>query len=523
MQPASCGHALAVGGRLAEPSMMRRLIAAFAASLTLLTAAGASAMAPSIVVEVGSGRVLMAEDATVPWYPASVTKLMTVYVTLRQLKAGAIGLETPIPVTKRAASVPPSKIGVRPGQEVTLDNAMKMLLVKSANDMAVVIAEGVGGTIENFADMMNREAQRLGMHESHFVNPNGLFVEGQQTSARDMALLARTILTEFPEYAGYFQIGAVQLGKRVLKNTNGLIGRYPGIEGMKTGFICASGFNLVAVASRGGQRLIAVVFGASSNAERTLRAAEMLDKGFAHWGSGVGTLESLAPSAITAAPDMREDICVHRKGSAPSEEEADVGAVAAAGTGGEDGRLVLSGTAPMTLGGSGVRVPGTRTLAARAELEPIPVAIGRTPGSAIAPVAANAVASGRSTATAYAGDKKSGDAVAGAEDGASGPLKVKPQATQLPLAQSSSKAKAAAAKAKRTTTAKVEPSEPVHASAKTATKAAAKPAAKTSAKPVAKQAASAGHAKPAPVKAAPAHAAAKPKPPAKAAPDAAEE
>jgi D-alanyl-D-alanine carboxypeptidase len=419
--------------------MMHRLAAAFVAlSATLIGATGASAMAPYVVVDVSSGRVLMAEDATVPWYPASVTKLMTTYVTLRQLKAGAIGLETPIPVSARAASVAPSKIGVKPGQEVTLDNALKMMLVKSANDMAVVIAEGVGGTIENFADMMNREAERLGMRESHFVNPNGLFVEGQQTSARDLAILARALLNEFPDYDGYFSIGALQLGKRVLKNTNGLIGRYPGIEGMKTGFICASGFNLVALARRNGQRLIAVVLGASSNADRTLRAAEMLDKGFSRWGSSAGSLEALAPSGIAEPPNMREDICVRRKGPAPSEEEAESASVVPSNSG-DDGR-VLPGGVPFMNTGSSIRGPGgPRSLIARAEFDPIPVSIGRTPGSAMAPMAANSSGAlgAKSTATAYAGDKKVIDPtvtpVSAAIAGSGVPLDIKPTPNQLTL------------------------------------------------------------------------------------------
>jgi D-alanyl-D-alanine carboxypeptidase len=455
--------------------MIRRLACAFAAlAASLIAASGAFAMAPYVVVDVNSGRVLMAEDATVPWYPASVTKLMTVYVTLRQLKAGAIGLETPIPVSRVAASVPPSKIGVRPGQEVTLDNALKMLLVKSANDMAVVIAEGVGGTVENFADMMNREAQRIGMRESHFVNPNGLFVEGQQTSARDMAVLARQLLVEFPEYAHYFNIGALQLGKRVLKNTNGLIGRYPGIEGMKTGFICASGFNLVAVASRNGQRLIAVVFGASSNAERTLRAADMLDRGFSKWGSSMGTLDGLPASAISSPPNMREDVCVRRKGAPPSEEEADSAVVASASQGDEGRVLLPGGAATMSL--SGVRVPGTRNLIPRAEFEPIPVAIGRTAGSATAPVAANAT-QGKTTATAYAGDKKVIDPNAEPVEAGAGPLKIKPQPTQLSLTP--------AAKAKGKQTAKAAPGEVHKAKGKTAV-APAKAKHATPAKPAAK-------------------------------------
>ncbi|MFO1147044.1 MAG: D-alanyl-D-alanine carboxypeptidase family protein [Alsobacter sp.] len=487
--------------------MIRRLACAFAAlAASLIAASGASAMAPYVVVDVNSGRVIMAEDATVPWYPASVTKLMTAYVTLRQLKAGAIGLETPIPVSRVAASVPPSKIGVRPGQEVTLDNALKMLLVKSANDMAVVIAEGVGGNVENFADMMNREAQRIGMRESHFINPNGLFVEGQQTSARDMAVLARQLLVEFPEYAHYFNIGALQLGKRVLKNTNGLIGRYPGIEGMKTGFICASGFNLVAVASRNGQRLIAVVFGASSNAERTLRAAEMLDKGFAKWGGSVGSLDSLPASAITAPPNMREDICVRRKGAPPSEEEADSAMVATTSQA-DDGRVLLSGgSAAMAVAG-GVRVPGTRSLIPRAEFDPIPVAIGRTAGSSAAPLAANAT-QGKTTATAYAGDKKAIDPNAEPVEAGADPLKIKPQPTQLSLTP--------AAKAKGKQTAKAEAGEAQKAKGKTVVAPAkakhaapAKPAGKSGGKSVASATpgkAKPGAAKPAPAKAAPAKA-----------------
>ncbi|MFZ4534558.1 MAG: D-alanyl-D-alanine carboxypeptidase family protein, partial [Alsobacter sp.] len=362
-----------------------------------VSATPAPAAAPFVVADVATGRVLAAEDATMPWYPASVTKLMTTYVALKRLRAGAIGLETPIPVSRRAASAPPSKSGARTGQVITLDNALKILLVKSANDLAVVVAEGVGGSVEGFAAMMNAEAARLGMRESHFINPHGLHAVGQQTSARDMAILARALLLEFPEFAGYFQIGAVQLGARVMKNTNGLVGRYPGVEGMKTGFICASGFNLVAVASRNGQRLVAVVMGASSGAERTIRAGDLLDRGFSGsigsigWGGGT-SLQALPVSTIAAAPNMREDICVRRRGAPASEEEAETVTVTTPmnAPGSDDTRyLMLSSQAisqPSTVRGGA----GPRSLGPRALFTPEIVAFGPTSGSGTAPRAANA-------------------------------------------------------------------------------------------------------------------------------------
>jgi D-alanyl-D-alanine carboxypeptidase len=165
-------------------------------------------------------------------------------------------------------------MGFPPGTTVTLDNAIKMLMVKSANDIAVVIAEGVGGSVEKFADLMNSHAKRIGMTQSSFVNPNGLPDDRQISSARDMAILARALIREFPQHDLYWHIPAIKFGKRVLRNYNRLIDRYRGADGMKTGFICASGFNLVASATRNGRRLIAVVLGAPSSpvrAEKTPR------------------------------------------------------------------------------------------------------------------------------------------------------------------------------------------------------------------------------------------------------------
>ncbi len=228
-----------------------------------------------LVVEADTGKVLQADNATYPWYPASVTKLMTAYVTLKAVKDGHITLDTLFTVSPVAASQSPSKMGFRPGTQVTVDNALKMMLVKSANDMAAVLAEGVGGSIDGFSAQMNQAAQRLGMTQSSYVNPNGLPADGQITSARDLAILARAIIRDLPEYEYFVHIPSIRYGRKVTQNFNKLIGRYPGADGFKTGFICASGYNLVASATRNGKRLIAVVLGASSGQMRAVRAAQL--------------------------------------------------------------------------------------------------------------------------------------------------------------------------------------------------------------------------------------------------------
>jgi D-alanyl-D-alanine carboxypeptidase len=215
-----------------------------------------------LLVEADSGKVLQADNATVPWYPASLSKMMTAYVTLKAVKEGRISLDTLLTISPVAASQSPSKMGFKPGTQVTVDNALKMMLVKSANDMAVVLAEGVGGSIDGFSAQMNDAAQKLGMTQTSYVNPNGLPADGQITSARDLAILARAIIHDLPEYEYFVHIPSIRFGRKVTQNFNKLIGRYPGADGFKTGFICASGYNLVGSATRDGRRLIAVVLGA---------------------------------------------------------------------------------------------------------------------------------------------------------------------------------------------------------------------------------------------------------------------
>ena len=279
-----------------------------------------------LVVEADTGKVLQADNATMPWYPASVTKMMTAYVTLKAVKEGRLTLESLVTVSPVAASQSPSKMGFRPGTQLTVENALAVMMVKSANDMAVVLAEGVGGSIDGFSALMNQNAQRLGMTQTSYVNPNGLPADGQITSARDLAILARAIIRDLPEYEYFYHIPSIRFGRRVINNFNHLIGRYPGADGFKTGFICASGYNLVGSATRNGKRLIAVVLGSTSGHQRAVRAAQLLERGFASNGLGwlrpsLGTVDNLVP-IDASPPNLRDEMCGgHRKRPASDEDE----------------------------------------------------------------------------------------------------------------------------------------------------------------------------------------------------------
>jgi D-alanyl-D-alanine carboxypeptidase len=278
---------------------------------------------PYILVDAATGRVLDHFDARRPWFPASTSKLMTVYVTFRAVASHEITLESTVTISQNAAATPPSKMGFRPGTELTLDAALKIMMVKSANDLAVAVAETVAGSVAAFADRMNAEAARLGMSRSHFVNPHGLPDSRQVSSARDMALLAQTLLAEFPEYRDYFRVPAIQVGDAVMKNFNPLLDRFPGASGMKTGFICSSGFNLVASAKRGDRELIAVVFGEYGGRERAEHAAALLDEGFRiaePVTSPPITLATVSSGAEYAEPlDMRPLICSPKRATTASD------------------------------------------------------------------------------------------------------------------------------------------------------------------------------------------------------------
>ena len=355
---------------------------------------------PSLVIDASTGAVLHEEQASQAWHPASTTKMMTAYVALRMVRARRIGLETPIPASKLAASQPRVKVYIKAGQEITLDNALKVMMVKSANDIAYVIAEGVGGSVADFVGMMNAEARRLGMSDTVFRNPNGWHHPEQQTSARDLGILAMTMLREFPDYSDYWGIGAVQLGKVTLTNTNGLIGRYAGANGFKTGFVCASGFNVVATATRGGRTLIAVVLGAYSGAERTVKGAQILDAAFASWGGGGRTVASI-PASGTTARNICAEVRAYGRGAPLSDDADATGPISFTPAVLGDGDVMRAGLMPAAPAAS-MRASGGRvTLGPRTQFAPIQIAYGRTSGSAGAPLAAN-VAQRSSSAVAAA-------------------------------------------------------------------------------------------------------------------------
>ncbi|WP_027059005.1 D-alanyl-D-alanine carboxypeptidase family protein [Mesorhizobium loti] len=299
----------------------RHFLKLFPAGAIMLSVLAGSALAnPVVVFDLKNGQILQQQDAFKRWYPASLSKLMTAYVTFRAIAAGEVQLDSPIKVTKHSAGEPPSKMGFKPGSVMRLDNALKMMLVKSANDIAMAVGENVGGSQAAFAERMNAEATRLGMNGTHFVNPNGLYSPDQYTTARDLSVLVMAIRREFPQYAPWFSIEGLAVGKKQIPNYNLLIGRYPGADGMKTGFVCSSGFNMIGSATRNGRTLVAVVLGEKSAVSRAETAAKLLDEGFDAPATGSATITTLAPYGDTTSPnDMHDEICKKKVAEEQSE------------------------------------------------------------------------------------------------------------------------------------------------------------------------------------------------------------
>lgn len=234
----------------------------------------------AIVVDAKTGEVLYAQQADSPRYPASITKVMTLYLTFEALANGKLSPNEMITVSPRAAAEAPTKLGLRPGQTIAVADAMNAVAVKSANDMAVALAEKIGGNENRFAAMMTLKAQELGMNNSHFVNANGLPDSRQLTTARDIAILSRAVMRDYPQYYALFGRKEFVWHGRVINNHNGLLGKMPGVDGIKTGFTNASGYNLAASAVRDNRRLIAVVMGGNSVAARDSHVADLLETGF---------------------------------------------------------------------------------------------------------------------------------------------------------------------------------------------------------------------------------------------------
>jgi D-alanyl-D-alanine carboxypeptidase len=286
---------------------------AFVTLLLLLAAIPRQAAAgPALVVELANNKVLFAEDADNLWHPASLTKIMTAYLVFEALKAGKLDLKAKISCSAGAHEQPPSKVGLPVGGEMTVDKALQALIIKSANDVAVMLAEAVAGSEVAFVAAMNATARRLGMERTVFVNPNGLPSPAQVTTARDLAKLARAVINDFPEYAHYWTKPEMRLGKMRMVSHNGLLRSFEGADGLKTGFTCDSGFNLVATASRDGRRIIAVVLGDKSSGERNVRAASLLEHGFQQQGwqqlFNSTTLDNMPMAPLAAVRSVRSDV-----------------------------------------------------------------------------------------------------------------------------------------------------------------------------------------------------------------------
>ncbi|WP_169194098.1 D-alanyl-D-alanine carboxypeptidase family protein [Devosia sp. MC1541] len=264
---------------------------------------------PLLVVDRSNLSVLYAQDAGQPWHPASLTKLMTAYVVFEELALGTITLDTPVRISKGAVALAPSKSGLAVDSSVTMRDALYLLIVRSANDVAYAIAETIAGTEANFAVKMNDVARRMGMTGTNFVNSHGLHVVGQVSTARDLAILSLYIEQAYPQYMPIFQTGTVRLNKAVYEANNALLKGFSGTNGMKTGYTCAAGLNVVATVDRNGRRLLAVVLGGSSARERNERAAELFTNALSgrYQGSGQSLL-SLVNSG-GAAQDMRPLVC----------------------------------------------------------------------------------------------------------------------------------------------------------------------------------------------------------------------
>ncbi len=255
----------------------------------------------AIVLDHRTGNALVSASPDETRHPASLTKMMTLYMVFDALREGRLGLESRVPMSEEAASRPPSKLGIPAGHSITVEQAILALVTRSANDVAAAVGERVGGSEARFAQMMTLRARGLGMTRTTFRNASGLPDPDQVTTARDMATLGRRLMNDYPEHYHYFGVTHAQFGGLRIRNHNRMLESYDGVDGIKTGYIRDSGFNIVTSASRGGQRVVGAVFGGSSWVERDAHMASLLDEGFARLGVAVARGERAAPMLIRQA------------------------------------------------------------------------------------------------------------------------------------------------------------------------------------------------------------------------------
>ena len=262
--------------------MMRRLVRSICLVLACwLPTLHPARAGPALVYDAMSRQVLYAEHPDHPWFPASLAKLMTAYVVFETWKAGKAERSGKLTISAKANSRPKMRLGLGTGKVITFDEAMAALILYSANDIAVALAEAVAGSEAAFVEQMNATAQRLGMASTRFINANGLPGEGQYTTARDLATVTQAILRDFPEDAGLFALRSAPVGGRTVATHNPALLHMAGGDGMKTGFTCSAGYNIVASATRNGVRLVVIVLGEPSPAKRETRTKALLEQGFA--------------------------------------------------------------------------------------------------------------------------------------------------------------------------------------------------------------------------------------------------
>ena len=251
------------------------------------------------VMDARTGEVIRSRNADTRLHPASLTKMMTLYIAFQAIQRGEITLDTDVVITAEAADMPPSRLGLREGQHIAMRYLLRAAAVKSANDAATAIGIALGGSRQSFADRMNATAAAMGMTNTHFVNMNGLTAEGHYSTARDMSVLGRHMIYDFPQYYNLFSRRSADAGMAEVANTNRrFLDAYEGADGIKTGFTNAAGYNIVASAQRGNVRIIATVFGGTSTANRNARVSELLDLGFA---AAPANASLTAPDAVAYA------------------------------------------------------------------------------------------------------------------------------------------------------------------------------------------------------------------------------
>ena len=309
----------------------------------------------AMVVDVKSGKTLHAINEDALRHPASITKVMTLYMLFEQMERGKFALDSDLTISAHAAAQAPSKLGIRPGQTISVEDAIKAIVTKSANDVACAIGENIAGSEERFAEMMTAKARALGMSRTHYANASGLPDPDQITSARDLTVLARAIQDRFPHYYRYFQTRSFAFRGRVIGNHNHLLGNVQGVDGIKTGYTRDSGFNLMTAAKSEGRQIVAIVLGGKSGASRDRIMADLVRSSLPRAYAGARTSPAVTEVAERARPAVVADAVSRTRTQVASADDEDVETT---GTTGEP--LDLAPRATTTPGG--VWKPGPQGL-----------------------------------------------------------------------------------------------------------------------------------------------------------------